>query len=89
VIVQPDAPRTSVTVVLRNAPVENRVSLAAGGWHDDLTLAPGEERRLQIPLDAARGATLVRITTSAGFRPSVVDPKSRDNRFLGVWVKPE
>jgi hypothetical protein len=88
-VVQPDAPRTSATVVLRNAPVDNRVSVAAGAWHDDLTLAPGEERRLQIPLDAARGATLVTITTSAGFRPSAVDPKSRDNRFLGVWVKVE
>ena len=43
---------------------------------------------MQVPLDHdARAATLIRFTTSAGFSPSAVDPKSRDNRFLGVWVK--
>jgi len=52
-----------------------------------MRLGPGEERRLQIPLDHARGATAVRITTSAGFTPSAVDANSRDNRYLGVWVK--
>jgi hypothetical protein len=29
---------------------------------------------------------MMRITTSAGFRPSDVDPNSRDQRFLGVYV---
>jgi hypothetical protein len=52
-----------------------------------MQLGPGEERQVQVPLDPARGATHITISTSAGFRPSAADPKSRDARFLGVWVK--
>ena len=52
-----------------------------------LALVPGEERRIQVPIDHQRGAALVTIAASAGFRPSAVDPKSRDDRFLGVYVK--
>ncbi len=52
-----------------------------------MSLGAGEERRVQIPIDPQRGAALVTITTSTGFRPSAVDPKSRDDRFLGVWIK--
>ena len=69
------------------APVENTVLVQAAAWRDGLRLGPGEERQIQVPLDHARGATLLRFTTSAGFRPSAVDPKSRDDRFLGVWVR--
>jgi hypothetical protein len=72
---------------VRNAPVENRVTVASGQWHEDLTLAAGEERRLQIPLVPGRGAALVTVTTSAGFRPSESVAGSRDERFLGVWMK--
>jgi hypothetical protein len=42
-----------------------------------------------VPLDVRRGATLVTIAASAGFHPSAVDPKSRDDRFLGVWIRLE
>jgi hypothetical protein len=52
-----------------------------------LHLAGGEERRVRIPIDAARGAAAVTFTTSSGFRPSAADPSSRDGRFLGVMVK--
>jgi hypothetical protein len=89
IVIQPDAPGASIGLFVRNAPVENRLLLESGAWHTEVTLAPGEERRLDVPHDAGRGATLVRISASAGFRPSAVDPKSRDNRFLGVWVKIE
>jgi hypothetical protein len=36
---------------------------------------------------ARGGATMLTFTVAAGFRPSEADPKSRDTRFLGVWVK--
>ena len=87
VVLQPGEPRATATLQLRNGAVENTVMVQAGGWRDGLRLGPGEERQIQIPLDHARGATLLRFTTTAGFRPSEVDPTSRDDRFLGVWVK--
>lgn len=87
VVIQPDETRPTAGLQLRNGAADNTVLVQAGGWRDALRLGPGEERRIDIPLDQARGATLLRFTTSAGFRPSEVDPGSRDDRFLGVWVR--
>jgi hypothetical protein len=87
IVVQPDAPQVTQTLRLRNGPAENSLLVTAKGWREELRLAPGEERLLEVPLDHARGATLLRFTTSSGFRPSAVDPRSQDARFLGVWVR--
>ena len=86
IVIQPDAQGAQITLLIRNAPVQNQVSLQAGTWRVDLDLAPGEARYLDVPLDATRGAALVTFSISAGFRPSEVEPGSRDHRFLGVWV---
>ena len=86
IVVQPDAPRSSVRVVVRNAPAENEVTLQARSWVGTLHLSPGEERAVDVPLDAARGATAITIASSSGFRPSALDPSNRDSRFLGVLV---
>jgi hypothetical protein len=87
IVVQTDAPQQTVSVLLRNGAVENTVLVQAGAWRDEIKFGPGEERRIEVPLNHQRGATRLRFTTSAGFRPSEVDPSSRDTRFLGVWVK--
>ena len=87
IVLQPDMQAVTQTLLLRNGAAENSILISAGGWREELRFGPGEERRLQVPLDRARGATLVRLTTSSGFRPSAVDPASRDHRFLGVWVR--
>jgi hypothetical protein len=87
VVVQPEGAPAIVSVLVRNAPVANRVLIESGGWRDEADLGPGEEHRVDVPLDTARHATLVRITTTAGFRPSSTEAGSRDDRFLGVWVK--
>jgi len=84
---QPDAPGSPVTLLLRNAPADNHVTFTSAQWHEDLTLAPGEERQITVPIDPQHGAALLTATSSAGFRPSAVDPKNRDDRFLGVWIK--
>ena len=89
IVLQPDTPRAVAPLHIRNAPVDNRVRIQIGSWREEWQLGPGEERRVELPLDIQRGATLVTVTASAGFVPSAVDPKSRDNRFLGVWIKPE
>jgi hypothetical protein len=88
-VIQPDDRRDRVDLLLRNAPVENRLTIEIGKWREELALGPGEERRVRVPLDGARGATLVTFAASTGFRPSAVEPGSRDDRFLGVWVRVE
>ncbi len=87
IVIQPDARVARATLLLRNAPVDNRVTFESSAWRDEMSLAAGEERRVEVPIDARRGAALVTITASAGFRPSAVDRGSRDDRFLGVWIK--
>ncbi len=85
--IQPDGDRSAITLLLRNAPVPNRIVIDVGGRRDEMDLGPGEERRFDVPLNPSRTATLVRIGASAGFRPSEVETGNRDDRFLGVWVK--
>jgi hypothetical protein len=87
VVIAPDAPAASARLTLRNAPVENTVTVATGEWRQTLTLAPGEERNLEVPIDPARNAVLVQIHASAGFRPAQTEQGSRDSRFLGVYVR--
>jgi hypothetical protein len=86
VVLQPDRPGT-VRLELRNAPVDNVLTIDADGMHRELRLAPGETQRLDVAVSPARGAALVGFTCSSGFRPSAIDPKSRDGRFLGVMVR--
>jgi hypothetical protein len=52
-------------------------------------MSPGEEQQVEVPIDRASGASLLRIEAGSGFRPSDREPVSRDQRFLGVWVKVE
>ena len=86
IVIQPDTPRSTATLVLGNAPVANRVVLESANWRTELQLSPGEERVVTVPM-ASVSATLVRLSASDGFVPSRVDPASRDNRFLGVYVR--
>jgi hypothetical protein len=90
VILQPDgASREAANLRLRNGASPNEVSVeaAAGGWRERMSLGPGEQRDLRVPLDPQRRAALLRITTSTGFQPSEVEPGSRDTRLLGVWIE--
>jgi len=84
VAVDPPAP---VQLFVRNGPVENAVSLESGSWREDLTLRPGEERLMSLPVDANRRTTPLRVQASRGFRPSDVDRNSDDRRLLGVWIE--
>jgi hypothetical protein len=54
-----------------------------------LEFAPGEEKRVAADVDDSRRATVVTLTVTGGFRPSDQNPSSRDDRFLGIWVKVE
>jgi hypothetical protein len=88
VVIQPDMPAASIILRLRNGPVDNRVTLEAATWREVFQMTPGEQRDVDVPMDRIRGGQTLRVETSAGFRPSEQDPGSRDQRFLGVWIKP-
>ena len=87
VVLAPDERRGSLSLLLRNAPVDNTVSLEFSRRREEIALKPGEERRIELPLDPASGSVLLRIRSSAGFRPSEADPNSRDTRLLGVYCR--
>jgi hypothetical protein len=87
VVFDPEAPASATALFIRNAPVANTLRIDAGDWHDELTLAPGEERRISIPSSPRARGTRVRFASASGFRPSEVVPTSDDRRFLGVWVR--
>jgi hypothetical protein len=87
VVLQPDDARPTITMVMRNGPVANHVTMAVAGAQTALEFAPGEERRVAVPVDASRRATLLTVSATGGFRPADRDARSRDRRFLGVWVK--
>lgn len=76
------------SLLLRNGPVPNRVTVESGSWREAIDLGPGEERTLDVPRAPERDATLVRLASASGFRPSEVNRASHDTRFLGVWVQP-
>jgi hypothetical protein len=86
-VLAPDERRGSLSLLLRNGPVDNTVSLEFSGRREEIALRPGEERRIELPLETATGSALVRIRSSAGFRPSEADPNSRDTRLLGVYCR--
>jgi hypothetical protein len=89
IVLQPDDPRASTTLLLRNAPVENIITVRSGAWSETLRLAAGEERQIDVPIDPSRGAALVEFDVRAGFRPNATDASSRDARFLGAFVRVE
>ncbi len=89
VVLQPDE-GSAVRVQVRNGPVPNEVSMQTDGgeWRARWPLTPGQEQEIEMPVNPDRGATLVRIVSRSGFRPSEVDRGSRDTRLLGVCMLP-
>ena len=84
-VIAPD-PHAPIHLFVRNGAVDNSVTLESGTWHDDLALKPGEERVIEIPVGAGPGTRLT-VLSADGFRPADVDPKSSDDRLLGVWIE--
>ena len=50
-----------------------------------MTLSPGEERLVDVPV--ASDAVPLDVTAERGFRPTDVDPRTTDDRYLGVWLE--
>ena len=79
--------QSAVHLSIRNGSADNTVTLESAGWRDSLMLGPDEERMVQIPTNDRSQATPLRVAATNGFRPVDVDPKSADERFLGVWIE--
>jgi hypothetical protein len=73
-------------LLVRNGAAANQVSLSSGVWRQEFPMGPGQETTVDVPLASAE-ASVVRVRTSSGFRPSAVDPRSQDQRFLGCWIE--
>jgi hypothetical protein len=74
-------------LLVRNAPVDNDITIDLDGEVHELMLEPGEERLVSFPNAKGWRPLLVRITSRNGFRPSATDPGNTDLRYLGVWVE--
>jgi hypothetical protein len=85
VLIDPAPADAPVPLLIRNGAAKNRATLSASAWTATLDLAPGEERRIDVP--GVDGRARLRVTSDAGFRPSDVDRASRDERLLGLWVQ--
>ncbi len=90
IIVRTGEPLDRLTVTLQAA-AENHVRIGAGGPVRELTLTPGTLTTVSVPTRgvATRGsyAYLLVVSTTAGAVPALVDPNSRDSRYLGVLVQ--
>jgi hypothetical protein len=74
-----------VLLQIANGGVSNSVSLDSDAIRENFPLAPWEEREFRVPLDSRVEAFAV--ASERGFRPSALDPGSRDDRELGVQVR--
>jgi hypothetical protein len=86
-VIAPDAGGASIHLFVRNAPIDNRVTLDAGQWHRELTMKPGDERLIEIPVPSNRTAVLLRVSAARGGRPTELESGSTDSRLLGCWIE--
>jgi hypothetical protein len=87
VAIAPARPEPVLSLWLRNGPIANAVAVDCGSWRVDLSLAAGEERRVDVPMRDRQISARLRIRSAETFRPSAIDPNSRDTRLLGVFVR--
>jgi hypothetical protein len=76
----------AITLFLRNGAMPNVVSVESGLFQRVLTLEPGAERQLSVPV-ISRDGTTITVASGESFVPAENDPASTDRRALGVWVE--
>jgi len=82
-----DPSQPGVSLRIRQGGAAGMVSLRSGPWNDGRRLGAGEIWEVDVPRRST-GAVAFTVATTAGFRPSDVDPSSSDSRLLGAWVEP-
>jgi hypothetical protein len=93
IVVRTERPLSRLELRLTSR-VPNVVDVSIGGRSDRITLAPNEEKTLQ--LSPAPGVyahasyqVVLHFDTAEGFYPQQGDPRSTDTRHLGVFIKPK
>ena len=64
----------------------NNATFSTFGWQQTYALVPGTAVDVELPM-AAGGVIPLTISTDNGFSPQLLDPASRDRRFLGIWIE--
>jgi hypothetical protein len=84
VLLEPLSTRAAIPLRVRNGAAANRVTLLSREWRAVLDLEPGEDRPIHVPISGRRAP--LEVASAGGFRPSDVDPSSKDTRLLGVFL---
>ena len=85
VLVSPAGAR-ELAIRIQNGATAGRVTLATSGVTDAMELSSWEAREVRVPLTGDEPVVPVVVGAEQGFRPSEVDPSSRDTRWLGAQV---
>lgn len=85
--IAPDPPQAPIRLFVRNAPVDNQITLESGAWHERLALEPREERLIHVPFQTGDAGLLLHVSTARGARPAEFEPGSDDRRLLGCWIE--
>jgi hypothetical protein len=75
------------SLLVRNAPVQNVVTIDLDNDRMEIPLGPSEEKLILVPGSSRRRDQILRIHTTSGVRPSLRDPTNGDRRFLGCWFE--
>ena len=86
ILVSPDG-ASVLFVTIQNGAEPGPVTVEFAGRRERVTLDGWAERRFRIPLGGDEGLVPITITAANGFRPIIVDPTSRDERWLGCFVR--
>ena len=86
ILVSPDG-ASVLFVTIQNGAEPGPVTVEVAGRRERVALDGWEERRFRIPLGGDEVLVPITITAANGFRPVMVDPTSRDERWLGCFVR--
>lgn len=79
--------REPIHLFVRNPPIENHVTIVADDRRQELTMAPGEERLVEMPMSIDRTTLHLTVSSANGVRPTEFEPGSTDARLLGCWIE--
>ncbi len=74
-----------LVLLVRSGAVPTTIDVTTGTWHRRVGFAANQLQAVSLPAHDGT-ARLVTIRTGPWFRPSELDPQSRDTRRLGVFV---